>query len=77
MEQLPDEAILSLSPTIFIEGQTQDLEADVLEVFLFSAEVFNFSGPIFYIYNLGNLKVYIQSDREDLICLPFFKKLQC
>lgn len=72
MEQLPDEAILSLSPTIFIKEQTQDLEADVLEVFLFSAKVFNFSGLIFYSYNLSDLRVYIQSDKEDLILFTFF-----
>lgn len=48
------------------------MEADVLGVFPFSAKVFNFSGPIFYIYKISDLRVYLQSDMEDLILFTFF-----
>lgn len=48
------------SPTVFIKEQAQDLEADVLGSF--SAKVFNFSGPIFYICNMRDIRVYLRSD---------------
>lgn len=56
----PGEAWFSYSPTVFIKEQAQDLEADVLGSF--SAKVFNFSGPIFYICNMRDIRVYLRSD---------------